>query len=241
MKKLLGMFFVSTVLLPFSIAVSQASGVITQKMQQAMTPSQALCRLQQGNQRFVSNQRKHFDLPSAIHKTATKGQHPFAMLLACMDSRSSPDLTFDQSLGNIFVGRVAGNVVGKAQLGSMEFAAQVVGVKLIVVMGHTQCGAIQGACMGAGEDNLRYLLSKMNTAVSSVKKTTPNFNCNTETVLTAITKKNVLDQMHGIMKHSPGVAAMVKKGQVKLVGAMHNLLTGKVTFFDIKGQAISGC
>lgn len=211
--------------------------VITQAQQASITPAAALQKLIRGNARFVAdelNQRDH----TLILKYNARGQHPFAFIFNCVDSRSVPELLFDQAPGNIFVGRIAGNVVDRNVLGSMEFATHYAGAKLIVVMGHTACGAIVGACNNVKLGNLTGLLKQIRPAVQTVKAESKDFSCDNPQIINEIAKQNVLDQLHYIMQHSPVIAKLVQTKRVMLVGAMHNLATGKVQFFSITGKAI---
>ena len=212
--------------------------VMTQIQQANLTPQQALQKLVQGNARFVQdelNQRDH----TLTLKYNAQGQHPFAFVFNCVDSRSVPDFLFDQAPGNIFVGRIAGNVVDRNVLGSMEFATQFAGAKLIVVMGHTACGAVSAACKGVKAGNLTGLLRRIQPAVQTVKAQSKDFSCTNPEIINTIAKQNVLNQMHYIMQHSAIIAKLVYQKKIMLVGAMHNLADGKVQFFDINGKDIN--
>jgi carbonic anhydrase len=216
-----------------TIYASDNAQMIRQPMtaaeQQSITPEQALARLKAGNQRFVDNKPLSYDFP-AIRKASADSQFPFAVVLTCLDSRSSPDITFDEGLGNIFIARVAGNVVNPDILGSMEFATKVAGAKLIVVMGHTSCGAVQGACKGVGDGNLKTLLDRIQPAVKEVAKDrTPN--CEDMNYVNQIARQNVIDQVKNIYNDSPVIKQLVDEGKVMLVGAMHDLKAGKTDFF----------
>ncbi len=210
----------------------------TEQQQQDITPQQALTLLKEGNQRFTNDQLRNYDFASIRKKTADS-QFPFAVVLTCLDSRSSPDIVFDQGIGKIFIGRVAGNVVNTDLLGSMEFATGLAGAKLIVVMGHTSCGAVAGACAGAGTDNLKKLLSNIQPAVNTVQQAKKG-SCEDMKTVNAIAKQNVINQVKKVYQDSPVIKRLIDKHQVLLVGAMHNLATGNVDFFyQFKPAAIT--
>jgi carbonic anhydrase len=189
-----------------------------------MTPATALILLQEGNARFVSGNMKNRNFLQQA-KITKKGQHPFAFVLNCMDSRGSPELIFDQGIGDIFAGRVAGNVVNDDQLGGMEYATQVMGAHIVVVMGHTSCGAVKGACEKVTLGNLTQLVNKISPAVNAVQQNTHqvSLNCNDSTTIDMIAKQNVLDMIHEIKNKSPVVKNLVDKNQVMIIGAMHDL------------------
>lgn len=226
-------------ILVMCVCTAFAGKVVTQDYQQSLTPQGALQKLISGNDRFVQdelNKRDH----TLILKYNAKGQHPFAFIFNCVDSRSVPELMFDQVPGNIFVGRIAGNVVDRNVLGSMEFATKFAGTRLIVVMGHTACGAVQGACNDVKVGNLTGLLAQIQPAVSKVKNEEKNnFSCDNPKTIDAIAKQNVFNQMHYILKNSQIIANLVKEKKVMLVGAMHNIASGKVEFFNIEGKMLN--
>ena len=194
-----------------------------------MTPEMVLERLKSGNKRFVRNDMTPYNYMSKRELSAAD-QHPLAIILSCVDSRSIPDLIFDQGLGNIFVARVAGNVTNQDMLGSEEFATKYAGAKVIVVMGHTGCGAVQGACKGVGEGNLKALLDKIKPAVSKISEG-KNVDCNSASKVNQIAKQNVINQVNATYENSVTIKKLVDDHQVLLEGAMHDLATGKVDFF----------
>lgn len=235
-KLIIKILFILCFAVQIAIAADNAGVATTQQQQSEMTPEQALQQLELGNQRFLANKGKHHNLTAVTAATA-KSQHPIAIVLSCIDSRSAPELLFDQGIGNIFVARVAGNVVDKKALAGMEFATKITGAKLIVVMGHTNCGAIKGACSNVQLNHLTYLLQAIKPAVDQVKQSEKNsFNCNNNLTIDAIAKQNVLDQIALIPKESPVIAALVQQKKVMIVGAMQDLATGKVSFFDAMGN-----
>ncbi len=201
----------------------------TQAAQAAMTPDDALQKLKEGNARFVAGQPLLRDLAAQRTATAT-GQYPFAVILSCLDSRTSVEQVFDLGIGDAFNARVAGNVLNDDILGSMEFACGVVGAKLIAGVGHSQCGAIKGACSQVELGNLTGLLRKIEPAVTSV---TPAVNRSAPdpAQVEAVAEANVRLVMGQITDRSPLLAGLVRDGKVAVVGGMQDLATGRVTFF----------
>jgi carbonic anhydrase len=197
--------------------------VITREIQQQMTPVEALERLAEGNQRFRQRSPAEVDLMSQIMETATN-QFPFAAILGCIDSRAPAELVFDQGIGDIFNVRVAGNIVNEDILGSLEFACKVVGSKLILVMGHTDCGAVTAACNQVEMGKLTSLLSKILPAIESFKEAPLNVD--------RVAEENVKLSMERIRKESPILADMEKKGQILIKGAMYDVSSGRVNFLD---------
>ena len=201
-----------------------------QEAQQALTPDQAIDILKAGNERFVSGESYDRDLIDQQKDTAG-GQFPFAVVLSCLDSRSAPEVVFDQGVGDLFVGRVAGNVVDTNLLGSFEFATAAAGSKLIVVMGHTACGAVKGACDSVEVGNLTALLDEIEPAIDAVQTPagTDRSSANTEFV-NQVVHTNVRMQVNELLRRSDVIRGMVEAGEVKVVGAVHDLATGEVTF-----------
>ncbi|NKI36390.1 carbonic anhydrase [Wenzhouxiangella sp. XN79A] len=201
-----------------------------QQAQAALTPDQALQLLKDGNARFVAGDSIDRDLIEQQRDTAG-GQFPFAVVLSCLDSRSAPEVVFDQGVGDIFVGRVAGNVVDTNLLGSFEFATAAAGSKVIVVMGHTACGAVKGACDGVELGNLTALLDEIEPAIDAVSTPvgTDRSSANTEFVNRVI-ETNVKMQVNELLRRSDVVRGLVEEGKVKVVGAVHDLATGEVRF-----------
>ena len=211
----------------------------TQKQLVNMTPSQALQRLKNGNIRFVNNKPISRNLLQQAKATNLNGQFPSAVILSCMDSRGPAELIFDQGLGDIFSIRVAGNIIDTDQLGSMEFATKAVGTKLVVVMGHTNCGAIRGACRGTELGNLTELLDKIKPAVQDIKEAAKgNVDCSDDHTIDKIAKQNVLIMIKQVQEKSPIISDLVTNKKVMIVGAMHDLHSGKVHFFDANGHDI---
>jgi carbonic anhydrase len=193
----------------------------------AMTPEKALSLLKDGNQRYLENKKLDRDLLQQVAQTGS-GQFPFAVVLGCVDSRVPPELVFDLGIGDIFSIRIAGNFVNEDILGSMEFACKVVGSKHILVLGHTSCGAIQGAYDDVELGNLTGLLSKIKPAVDAVKGSTQE----TEPVdINQISKKNVELTIEEIKNRSSILNEMLEKGEIGISGGMYDVTTGEVSFF----------
>ncbi|GAB3720467.1 carbonic anhydrase family protein [Flavobacterium koreense] len=198
--------------------------------QAQMTPRKALEFLKEGNLRFISNLNAHRDLLEQANATVD-GQWPFATILSCIDSRTSAELIFDQGLGDIFSVRIAGNIVNTDILGSMEFACKVAGSKLIVVLGHTKCGAVKGACDHVEMGNLTELLSKIQPSVYQEKETTADRSSKNSEFVENVAQINVKRSVKNIIERSFILEQMVENGEIGIVGAMHNLETGEVTFY----------
>lgn len=203
---------------------------MTKERQAALTADSALEMLKQGNERFVAGQMTPRDLREQVKATGD-AQYPYASILSCIDSRSGPELVFDQGIGDIFVPRVAGNVVNEDILGSLEFASRAQGSRLVVVLGHTSCGAVKGACDNVKLGNLTPLLGRLREVVDGVKHAGDRTSANHEFVDMAA-EANVRDAVADIRTGSSVLADMEKKGEIKIVGAMLNVATGRVTFLD---------
>ncbi len=198
--------------------------------QSQMTPRKALEFLQEGNNRFIKNLKTNRNLLEQVNDTS-EGQWPFATILSCIDSRTSAELIFDQGLGDVFSVRIAGNIVNTDILGSMEFACKVAGSKLVVVLGHSKCGAVKGACDHIEMGNLTELLSKLQPAVYQEKTTKEDRTSNNVTFVENVAKINVKRSVKNIIERSFILEQMVEHGEIGVVGAMHNIETGKVTFY----------
>lgn len=203
---------------------------LTKEMQAAITPSMALELLKEGNKRFVSNLKVNRNLLQQANETST-GQHPFAVILSCIDSRTSAELIFDQGLGDIFSVRIAGNIINEDILGSMEFGCKVAGSKIIVVLGHTKCGAIKGACDHVEMGNLTALLTKIRPAVDDETITKENRNSANPVFVENVAGINVKRTVTSIMQRSPILKEMIESGQIGIVGGIHDITTGEVTFY----------
>lgn len=204
---------------------------LTKEMQAAITPSLALELLKEGNLRFMNNLKVNRNLLQQANETSD-GQHPFAVILSCIDSRTSAELIFDQGLGDIFSVRIAGNIVNEDILGSIEFACKVAGSKMIVVLGHTRCGAIKGACDHVEMGNLTALLSKIQPAVYDEKTVTENRNSSNGDFVEKVATINVKRTVQAIMERSPIIKEMVESGAIGIVGGTHDITTGRVQFYE---------
>ncbi len=203
---------------------------LTKEMQAAITPSMALELLKEGNKRFVNNLKVNRNLLQQANETSD-GQHPFAVILSCIDSRTSAELIFDQGLGDVFSVRIAGNIINEDILGSMEFGCKVAGSKIIVVLGHTKCGAVKGACDHVEMGNLTALLSKIRPAVDDETTTTENRNSGNGEFVEKVATINVKRTVKSIMERSPILKELIESGQIGIVGGTHDITTGQVTFF----------
>mgnify|MGYP000530496508 CR=1 FL=1 len=204
----------------------------TKETQEKMTPQEALNTLKEGNQRFQNNIKANRNLSEQVSDTSS-GQYPFATILSCIDSRVSSELIFDQGIGDIFSARVAGNFVNEDILGSMEFACKLAGTKAIVVLGHTACGAIKGACDDAKLGNLTGLLNKLKPAVNAVlePKEASLRNSSNMNFVNEVSDKNVHMTIDNIRNQSPILKEMEDKGEITIVGAMYDIADGSVTFY----------
>lgn len=204
---------------------------LTKEMQNAISPNMALELLKDGNKRFVSNLKINRNLLQQANETSD-GQHPFAVILSCIDSRTSAELIFDQGLGDIFSIRIAGNIINDDILGSMEFGCKVAGAKIIVVLGHTNCGAVKGACDNVELGNLSTLIHKIKPAVELEVGTIANRTSKNTIFVERVAELNVRLSVKNILLNSPIIAEMVKAGDIGIVGGIHNIATGAVTFFE---------
>lgn len=203
----------------------------TKETQATMTPKKAIQFLKEGNERFQNNLKANRNLLQQVNETKD-GQFPFATILSCIDSRVSAELVFDQGLGDIFSIRIAGNFVNEDILGSMEFACKLAGTKLIVVLGHTSCGAVKGACDHARLGNLTTLINKIEPAVEAVKEPKDESLRNSKNLefVDAVAVKNVEMTLENIRSQSPILKEMEDEEQIAIVGAMYDLSDGKVVF-----------
>lgn len=204
---------------------------LTKQMQDSITPSMALDLLKEGNKRFVNNLKINRNLLQQANETSD-GQHPFAVILSCIDSRTSAELIFDQGLGDIFSVRIAGNIINEDILGSMEFGCKVAGSKIIMVLGHTKCGAVKGACDHVEMGNLTALLSKIQPAVYDEKTETLNRSSANGEFVEKVAAINVKRTVHAIMERSPILKEMIESGEIGIVGGTHDITTGEVRFFE---------
>jgi carbonic anhydrase len=208
------------------VAFAQA---MTKEQRDGMTPDQIIDMMKAGNQRFKAGTTKGKDWLAKLQSTAA-GQYPVAVLLSCIDSRAPAEIALDLGLGDVFNSRIAGNVADVDVLGGMEFACKLAGAKVILVMGHTACGAVAGAIAGAELGNLTTLLSKIKPAVAKTSFDGERSAGNPEFV-DAVARTNVLLMMAAIRSESPVLAEMEKQGSIKIAGSMYDLKNGSVEFF----------
>lgn len=204
---------------------------LNKEMQAALTPEKAIEILQKGNERFINNLKANRNLLQQVNETSD-GQHPFAVILSCIDSRTSAELIFDQGLGDVFSVRVAGNILNEDILGSMEFACKVAGAKVIVVLGHTKCGAIKGACDHVEMGNLTALLKKIKPAVDSEKTVKTDRTSKNSEFVEKVAQINVKLTVDEIAKRSPILKDMIDNGEIGIVGGTYDVTTGVVEFYS---------
>lgn len=202
---------------------------LNKEMQDAITPEMALDLLKEGNKRFLANLKFNRNLLQQANETSD-GQHPFAIILSCIDSRTSAELIFDQGLGDIFSVRIAGNIINEDILGSMEFACKVAGAKIILVLGHTKCSAVKGACDHVEMGNLTTLLSKIRPSIDDETTITENRDSYNEEFIEKVTVINVSRTVKAIVELSPILKEMIESGAISISGGMHNITTGRVIF-----------
>ena len=228
---------------------------VTAAIQAELSPDDVLKELKAGNDRYKAGVPADFNQRKASKIASIDGQFPYAMIINCIDSRSVPEIVFNQPVGAMFVSRTAAPVVGPVTIGGMEFASVHSGTKLILVMGHSQCGAIIGACAGVDTpSNLDHLLQKIQPAVKEYHDDDHEdrddddddhddhddpLDCNDHQVIEQIARANVLNQIEAIYDQSPALSDLAAQGSIKIVGAMHNINTGDVNFFDKNGMPLN--
>lgn len=213
-----------------SMASHIPTHVLTKAEQDALTPDQVLQEFKEGNERFNAGNTTRREHSEAIRKAATGGQFPKAMVLSCLDSRVPVEDVFDQGIGDVFVGRVAGNFVNTDLVGSMEFACKVAGAKLIIVMGHQHCGAVKGAIDDVQLGNITAMLSNIKPAVAMSQSFAGEKTSKNEAFVKLVAQNNVRNALDQIRKRSPILKEMEAKGEIRMVGAFYTLRTGKLEF-----------
>ncbi len=196
--------------------------------QSAKTPDQALQRLLDGNARLLDGKTVNCDLLAQIEATAS-GQSPFAAIVGCIDSRVPPELVFDQRLGSVFAARIAGNFVNTDIIGSLEFATKLAGAKLVLVLGHSECGAIKGAIDQAQLGNLTATLNNIWPAVEATTGIPGERNSANKSFVQAVAETNARLAAQMLIERSPIMSGMVDAGEMKIVAAMHDIATGRVS------------
>lgn len=203
----------------------------TKESQDKITPQRALQYLQEGNLRFVNNLKMHRDLLKQVNQTS-EGQFPFAAILSCIDSRTSAELIFDQGLGDIFSIRIAGNILNEDILGSMEYACSIANSKIIVVLGHTKCGAITSACSDLKTGYLTGLLDKIKPAIDEELTIAENRNGNNVDFVNRVSTINVFHTINQIRSKSNILNSLEQQGKIMIVGGLYDIDKGTVAFFD---------
>lgn len=203
---------------------------ISSQEQLNITPDQAIDLLKKGNQRFIQNLRLNRNLLQQVNETA-EGQYPFASILSCIDSRTTAELVFDQGLGDIFSIRIAGNIVNDDIIGSLEFSCKIAGSKLIVVLGHTNCGAIKGACDKAKLGYLTQLLNKITPAIEQETNCKADRNGKNLPFVNDVAKINVKNSMDAILKQSSIIKELIASQKIKIIGGLYDVVSGEVSFF----------
>ncbi len=202
----------------------------TKEMQDNITPEKSLEKLVEGNNRFIQSMSINRNFLQQAEETE-KGQYPFAVILSCIDSRAPTEIIFDQGIGDIFNIRIAGNVINEDILGSMEFSCKLAGAKLIVVLGHTHCGAVKGACDDVDMGHLTGLINKIKPSVNAETMVQENRNSDNVEFVSNVTKLNVNFSIQGLLEKSPILSDMAAANTIKVVGGMLDISNGKVAFF----------
>jgi carbonic anhydrase len=205
----------------------------TAESQSKLSPKEAIQLLKEGNKRFISREMRERDLLAQVEETS-KGQFPFACVVGCIDSRVPVSSIFDQGIGSLFVATVAGNIINEDILGSLEFGCAAAGSKAIVVLGHTSCGAVKGACDGVELGNLTSLLSKINASVKeTIEPNDPTMrNSSNLQFVNEVAKNNVLRSVENIRVKSNVLRRLEEEGKITIAGAMYDVSTGEVSFLD---------
>lgn len=228
MNKLSRILLLSTA---FGVAgLSSALAYTSAAEQKALSPQQAFELLLEGNERFAAGVSAHRDHSREVEQSA-QGQHPFGVVLSCLDSRTSPELMFDQGIGNIFSGRIAGNTASDDMIGSFEFAHKLAGAKVLVVVGHTECGAVKGACDGAKLGNLTTTLGMLTPAIEAVPASVTPRNAKNASFVQQVADANVRETIARVLERSEVLREMVAAGELGVIGGMYDLSTGRVSFF----------
>lgn len=196
----------------------------TKLTQDSLTPKDAYKILVDGNNRFIQNKKIDRNLQNQVLETS-KGQFPFAVILSCIDSRVPAEIVFDQGIGDVFSARVAGNIINEDMLGSMEYACKVAGAKIVVVLGHTKCGAVTAACQNVELGNITHLLNKIKPAVDIIKDEKGEMN---DDAIEEVTIKNVQLSINRIKDESPILSEMEKNNEIDIIGAIYHVSNGKV-------------
>lgn len=204
---------------------------LTKELQEKITPQQSLEILKEGNKRFIQNLKVNRNFLEQVNATRD-GQWPFAVILSCIDSRTSAELIFDQGLGDIFSIRIAGNVINDDILGSMEFACKVAGSKFILVLGHKKCGAVKGACDHVEMGHLSTVLAKIHPAIQEEKLNRENRHSANESFVENVARINVMRSVQEILNRSAILKDLLEEGKIGICGAMYDVANGYVEFYE---------
>lgn len=204
---------------------------LTKEQQQLITPTQAINLLKEGNKRFINNLKFNRNLLQQVNETSS-GQYPFATILSCIDSRTPAEIIFDQGLGDIFSIRIAGNIINDDILGSMEFSCKIAGSKLILVLGHTKCGAVKGACDNVRLGHLTHLLAKLEPAINAEKTVHGNRNSLNADYVEKVALLNVKLSIQQVTERSTILREMLNENQIVIIGGSYDVDSGQVNFFD---------
>jgi carbonic anhydrase len=208
-----------------------SAGTMNSELLESMTPEVILQRFKDGNERFLEKKMLHRDYTRQVNATAS-GQHPYAIIVSCIDSRIPAEIIFDKGIGDVFNARVAGNFVNTDILGSIEYACKVSGAKLILIMGHSSCGAIKSACDHVKLGNITAMLANIQPSVDAVKGFEGVRNSKNDAFVQAVAKENVLRTKAKVLKDSPIIKDMVNHQQVVIACCMYDVATGQVEFYD---------
>jgi len=204
---------------------------LTAESQAALTPADVIQALKDGNARFLEGQPLERNFLAQVHQTAS-GQYPMAAILGCIDSRVPHEIVFDKGVGDVFSVRIAGNFVNTDILGSLEFATELAGAKVVVVLGHSECGAVKGACDHVTLGNLTHTLSNLAPAMYAVTDVAGERTSANAAYVDAVARANVRQTVQNILDHSPLMRARVDSGALLVLGAMHDVVTGRVLFLE---------
>lgn len=206
--------------------------VLTAEEQRALTPDRVIQNLKEGNKRYMNNDLTARDLPAMV-RNASQGQYPEAVILSCLDSRVPVEEVFDKGIGDLFVGRVAGNIVNEDLLGSMEYGCKVSGAKIILVLGHEACGAVKASIDKVKLGHISAIISKINPAITKSQDFAGEKTAKNDAFVDYVAKNNVLNTIETIREKSPILKEMEEKGEIKIVGAYYSLKNGEVKFFRL--------
>lgn len=217
--------------IPKAVMPSLRTTVLTAADQQTTPPDKILQSLKDGNRNYRNNQLTNMNDTLMMQETVN-GQYPEAFILACIDSRVPVEKVFDKGIGDLFVGRVAGNIIDADMLGSMEYGCKVAGARLIVVLGHEACGAVKAAADGEELGNITGMLARIKPAIQQSQGIPGDHTSKNAAFIAAVVQHNIRNSIQEIIKRSPVLNEMVEKGEIRIVGAYYHLATGEVTFFE---------